>query len=168
MAAIDALVSGVKDARATVLTGASLALVERTKEMLSRPGTGRLRRSQTDRKGRGSFVHTSFAETGQTKRMVRRGIPRTDISRADRASAPGEPPAPDLGTLRASIQYEPHDKDPYRVGTNVEYAAALEFGAPKIAPRPFMRPVLEIAKAEMKERVTMVLKTSVRSKGKKK
>lgn len=151
-----------QEARRVILTAASLILVENWKEMLSRPGTGRLRRGQTDQKGRGSFVHTSFAETGKTRRMVRRGIPRTDISRADRASAPGEQPAPDTGALRASIQYEPSETEPYRVGTNSEYAGPLEFGTPTIAPRPHARPAKVISERQMSESVVATLKDVTR------
>lgn len=153
-----------KEARRVILTGASLILVENWKEMLSRPGTGRLRRGQTDRKGAGSFVHTSFAETGKTRRMVRRGVPRTDISRADRASAPGEPPAPDTGALRASIQYEPSETEPYRVGTNSEYAEPFEFGTPTIAPRPHARPAKIMSERQMSESVVATLKNVTRRK----
>lgn len=58
-----------------------------------------------------------------------------------RASAPGEPPAPDTGRLRASITTE------VVVGTaevrgiitaNTEYAASLELGTERMRPRPFL------------------------------
>jgi len=58
------------------------------------------------------------------------------------ASAPGEPPAVDTGRLRASISF--HTYTNYvDVGTNVEYAAPLEFGTSKMAARPFLRPALQ-------------------------
>lgn len=60
-----------------------------------------------------------------------------------RASAPGQPPAVDTGTLRASINYY-YDK-PTRiclVGTPVEYAGDLEFGTKRIKPRPYFRPAV--------------------------
>lgn len=151
-----------QEVRRVILTGASLILVDNWKEMLSRPGTGNLRRGQTDRKGRGSFVHTSFAETGKTRRMVRRGTPRTDISRTDRASSPGEPPAPDTANLRNSIQYEPSDTEPFRVGTNEEYAEPLEFGTPTIAPRPHARPAKVISERQMTDSVVATLKNVTR------
>lgn len=79
-------------------------------------------------------------------------------------SKPGEPPHVDTGRLRASISYRISDgrKDGPKasklpdseaqtptmvgvVGTDVEYAAALELGAPSrnLAARPYLRPALE-------------------------
>ena len=75
-----------------------------------------------------------------------------------RASRPGEPPAIDLGILRASIMSEVEEagmnvegrvgpdveqiaaKAP--VGTNVEYGYYLEVGTSKMAPRPYLVPAL--------------------------
>lgn len=83
------------------------------------------------------------------------------------ASAPGDPPAPDMGTLLRSITHEPIDETTIRVGTNVEYAELLEFGTlPRggkakggrgklgarlggIAPRPHARPALARAEPGM-------------------
>lgn len=83
------------------------------KKELSKPGTGRQykRRKQA---GKGQF-HT--------------------------ASAPGQPPAPDLGRLRASITSvieKAFLSFVAQVGTNVEYAPDLEFGTKNMAARPFM------------------------------
>lgn len=59
------------------------------------------------------------------------------------ASAPGQPPAVDTGTLRASIAWT-YDKAQKVaiIGTPVEYAPYLEFGTNNIAPRPSFRPVV--------------------------
>jgi hypothetical protein len=58
-----------------------------------------------------------------------------------RASAPGEPPAPDTGRLRASVTTEvvrgPNEVTGY-VAVNTEYAAALELGTEKVKPRPYL------------------------------
>lgn len=58
-----------------------------------------------------------------------------------RASAPGEPPAPDTGRLRASVSSEVvrglDDVTGYVV-VNTEYAAALELGTEKMAARPYL------------------------------
>lgn len=59
------------------------------------------------------------------------------------ASAPGEPPAPDTGQLRAATQA---DTNVHREGSdlvgrvvaNKEYALALEKGTERMAARPFM------------------------------
>jgi len=60
-----------------------------------------------------------------------------------RASAPGEPPAPDTGRLRAATQADEQvrrDGEDFvgRVVANTEYAAALETGTERMAARPFL------------------------------
>lgn len=60
-----------------------------------------------------------------------------------RASAPGEPPAPDTGRLRNSTAADQQvkvegDAVTGRVVANVEYAAALELGTERMAARPFL------------------------------
>lgn len=59
------------------------------------------------------------------------------------ASAPGDPPAVDTGRLRQSIVALKVERYRWRVGTNVDYALALEFGTRHIAARPFLRPAAE-------------------------
>lgn len=61
-----------------------------------------------------------------------------------RASAPGEMPAMDTGTLANSITSAP-DGAGAVVYTNVEYAAKLEYGSPveHLEPRPFFGPAAE-------------------------
>lgn len=94
--------------RAEAAVKDSLLLLEgAAKELLSRPGSGRI------------------------------------YERFHRASAPGEPPAPDTGRLRASITHEGPTWFGNTVegewGTNVEYADDLEYGTRRIAPRPWAR-----------------------------
>jgi hypothetical protein len=68
------------------------------------------------------------------------------------ASAPGEAPAADTGTLAGSIITE-FDRSELlgTVAATAVYAQALELGTPRIRPRPYMRPAL-IAKAHIIER----------------
>jgi hypothetical protein len=58
-----------------------------------------------------------------------------------RASAPGQPPAPDTGRLRASVTTEVvrgiASVTGY-VSVNTEYAAHLELGTERIQPRPYL------------------------------
>ena len=59
------------------------------------------------------------------------------------ASAPGEPPAPDVGALRANTNADPDLKDDGqtvtgRVAANSAQASALHNGTERIAARPFM------------------------------
>ena len=88
------------------------------------------------------------------------------------ASAPGEPPAVDAGRLRSSIGHEEvqllGETISIRVGTNVEYAAALEFGnvyknGRVLLPRPFMRPALEASKQEMTDALVADLQVGARA-----
>lgn len=108
------------------LVEAAAVLETEIKSQLSRPGTGREYR-------RGRKVHV--------------------------ASAPGEPPAVDTGRLRASIGHEEVTilgaVLSIRVGTNLVYAAPLEYGTRdgRIKPRPFMRPALAAAQGRMSNAV---------------
>lgn len=64
------------------------------------------------------------------------------------ASAPGAPPAVDVGRLRQSITALKVEPFRWRVGTNVQYALWLEFGTAHIAPRPFIRPAVEAVRGK--------------------
>ena len=62
------------------------------------------------------------------------------------ASAPGEPPAVRTGRLRNSIKYKlvrGFMRAKGEVGSSLDYAAQLEFGTSKMAPRPYLRPTYE-------------------------
>ena len=76
------------------------------------------------------------------------------------ASAPGDPPAVDTGRLRNSIAHTRPQWNGWEVsaevGTNVEYAAALEFGTSRILPRPYMRPALEKARPRIEARLRRI------------
>jgi HK97 gp10 family phage protein len=80
-----------------------------------------------------------------------------------RASAPGEAPATDTGRLANSITaYAGANGEAFTVagrGT-AKYAALLEFGTSKIAPRPFMFPALEKSKAWIRERLAAAVRTA--------
>lgn len=58
-----------------------------------------------------------------------------------RASAPGEPPAPDTGLLRSRVTHEVLRGTTEVTGfvsVNTEYAAHLELGTEKVRPRPYL------------------------------
>lgn len=106
--------------------------------MLSRPGSGRLydRALRTLRRRDGSFFVGPVA-------------PRVP----HRASAPGEPPAPDRGAsggLLGSVNHIELDPNARRVGSSAPHAAIQEFGFPPSAhpagiglePRPHARPAM--------------------------
>ena len=80
---------------------------------------------------------TSITEGSKTGRTyTRRGV-------VHQASAPGEPPAADLGGLHTSISVK-LDFGGLRafINAGASYAAALEYGTARMEPRPFMRPAL--------------------------
>ena len=58
------------------------------------------------------------------------------------ASAPGEAPANDTGTLANSAEAKLVDINRAVVNFNAQYARFLEFGTTNIAPRPYARPAL--------------------------
>lgn len=60
------------------------------------------------------------------------------------ASAPGESPAEDTGTLRESGKVTKRGRLKYEVKFRASYAADLEFGNlnKNIEPRPFLRPAI--------------------------
>lgn len=62
-----------------------------------------------------------------------------------RASAPGDPPAPDTGRLRASYGFTTARTGAggeLTVGTGDKKAKWLEFGTSRMRPRPHLRPVM--------------------------
>lgn len=59
------------------------------------------------------------------------------------ASAPGEPPASDIGKLVQSFDVIPYPTiHTVIISNDAKYAAALEYGTQHIEPRPYMRPAL--------------------------
>lgn len=96
-------------------------------------------------------------ETAKTGRIYTRG----GISH--QASAPGEPPATDTGTLVNSITTE-YDESKLvgRVVAKAPYAPYLEFGTQTMEPRPFLRPALantrKSVEAAIKDEISKVLK----------
>ena len=81
----------------------------------------------------------------------RRGVQR-------RASAPGEPPATDTGTLVRNIVADPQpDNNEIAVHVPVEYAGFLEFGTRFMKPRPFLRRAL----SESVDKILAVIKQSI-------
>lgn len=133
------------------LSTIGVLLEAETKRLLLTPGRGRLRNA--DRIGAGSYRRVK----GVLKRVVR-GVARTNIDLTDRASAPGDPPAPDTLQLYRSVTHEVRANS-VAVGTNSEYAEPLERGTVTagrgrrtvILPRPFLRPAVDGTRAQVRE-----------------
>ena len=75
-----------------------------------------------------------------------------------RASKPGDPPAPDTGTLKRSAFVE-RVASGARVGVAMLYGRYLEFGTSRMQPRPFMRPSLLAIRARFGDVVRATLRT---------
>lgn len=70
-----------------------------------------------------------------------------------RASAPGESPAMDTGTLAGSIQTEPTGATSAAVSTNQDYAVHLEYGTVNMAARPAWVPAAEEVRPRFLQRL---------------
>lgn len=98
------------------------------------------------------YAKKSLAEGGKTGRVYKRG----KRGRVHVASAPGEAPATDTGRLVNSVGTKALGNGrvvQVKAGgsSSVGYAADLEFGTDKMAPRPFMRPALKKATPEIEK-----------------
>ena|SRR3990167_5737045 len=82
------------------------------------------------------------------------------------ASAPGESPASDFGTLVSSVRGFVEKRFTAALEAATAYAAALEFGSRKrhILPRPFMNRALDIVSGRAKERLIAALRGTLRRK----
>ena len=82
-------------------------------------------------------ARVELSQTGKGRKY--KGQPTT-------ASAPGQPPAAQTGTLRRSVQIDDTnakgDNPTARVGTNLAYGRYLEYGTKRIAPRPWLSTAL--------------------------
>lgn len=79
-------------------------------------------------------------------------------NRTHQASAPGEAPASDTGRLAGSITVNQLSPLTAEIGTLLDYGRWLEFGTMHIKERPWLRPSLEMERAEFKERVRIALR----------
>lgn len=87
---------------------------------------------------------------------------RYNPERIVRASAPGEPPAEDLGNLRRSIFLTGLNTLFVETGVAASYAEELEYGGPNNAPRPFAEESLEEAIAEADKQIPRILNRLLR------
>src|SRR5262249_41166078 len=106
--------------------------------------TGELRRRAGE-----LVTKTSFEIQGRIRvsmsgskhgRIYKRG------SKTHQASAPREAPAIDFGGVGYLILGSSESEVRQVVGTNMEYAAILEFGGAHIEPRPYFGPAFEAAR----------------------
>lgn len=81
----------------------------------------------------------------KTGRAYRRGLRAIHI-----ASAPGQAPAVDTGTLTNSINFQMQGELQATVTVNAEYAAYLEYGTRHMAARPYARPAIDKVRDQFK------------------
>lgn len=137
---VEGLERSIHSAVADALDKIVIDLQRELKLMLSKPGTGRV-----------------YFKGRKRKRLKSGRMGKWTGGRRHRASAPGEPPAAQTGFLRNSWGVGSNsggvDKSDLnnkrrprlRLGSNVVYAAAMEYGYEpnNLAPRPYIRPTIE-------------------------
>lgn len=178
-AALSRFQQAVKAQHARAIDTAAVVLKTEIVRQLSTPGRGRYYAKSAQTAGAMPGPMTPAERATQRKRRARNralnvrrqayakalnagAIAFEDITKRNiltglhRASAPGDPPAPDTGTLRRSAFIE-RTETGVRVGVAMAYAAALEFGTTRagrnrktvILPRPFMRPALAAVQSQL-------------------
>lgn len=80
-------------------------------------------------------------------------------------SRPGDPPHTDTGRLRQSIKFD-IKKDTGRVGSNLKYAAWLEFGTEDMAARPWLSVAVDESAKDVGEIFQKWMEKSVKEIGK--
>ena len=83
-------------------------------------------------------------------------------SRTHQASAPGEAPATDTGRLASSVEFKREGRMSASVGSQLAYAAMLEFGTQRIEPRPAWIPAVEAMRDKFRERLERALERAAR------
>jgi HK97 gp10 family phage protein len=104
---------------------------------------------------------TGLEVLSDIKKRIQRG-PKTGRAYlrgtvSHRASAPGEAPATDTGTLVSSIGYRKVSLMTAEVESRLDYATFLEFGTVNMDPRPSWTPAVEEAGPKLQQRVTAAL-----------
>lgn len=113
----------------------------------------------------GLIVNATALEAVTDVRKAIQGPPKTgreyprgkNGAKVHRASAPGEAPATDTGTLVSSIYNEDRGKYARAIGSRLDYAYYLEFGTFKMDKRPSWIPAVERAIPKMLKRVQIAI-----------
>lgn len=106
---------------------------------------------------------TLYAIEREIKTRIQRGPKSGRVYRrggvTHQASSPGQPPATDIGALVDSVKVNLSDSS---VGSNLAYAAYLEYGTRKMAPRPVWVPVAEQEGPKLPRRIEDKLRRFIR------
>jgi phage gpG-like protein len=82
--------------------------------------------------------------------------------RTHTASASGQAPATDTGRLASSVNFKREGPMSATVGSDVVYAAMLEFGTSRIDPRPAWVPATEAMRPKFRQRLETALARAAR------
>ena len=104
---------------------------------------------------------TALSVDRDIKQRIQRG-PKSGFvynsrGKQHQASAPGEAPATDTGTLVSSISFSQLSKLSAEVVSRLPYAYFLEFGTMNISPRPAWTPAAEKGQTELTRRIEKTL-----------
>ena len=111
----------------------------------------------------GLIVNAAAVEAVSDVRRAIQGPPKTGLEyprgrdKIHRASAPGQAPATDTGTLVISIYNEDRGRNAKAIGSRLPYAFYLEFGTFKMDARPSWVPAVERAIPKMLKRVELAI-----------
>lgn len=111
----------------------------------------------------GLIVNAAALEAVSDVRRAIQGPPKTGNEylrgkgKVHRASAPGQAPATDTGTLVSSIYNEDRGQYAKAIGSRLPYAFYLEFGTFKMDARPSWVPAVERTIPKMLKRVQIAI-----------
>ncbi len=91
----------------------------------------------------GKIAYAIEAQAKRSMQGTKSGRVYKRGEREHQASAPGEPPAIDMGALVNSIYVGKPGPGTRDVGATMEYASYLEFGTSRMAARPWLIPAVE-------------------------
>jgi HK97 gp10 family phage protein len=101
---------------------------------------------------------TALQVDGDIKKAIQRGAKSGRVyvrrGKSHQASAPGQAPATDTGSLVSSIKFKQVTRLTAEVESRLAYAAFLEFGTQRMAARPAWVPAIEKARPDFARRVS--------------
>lgn len=115
--------------------------------------------------GKAVQAHAVNVRTGIQRRIQRgpkTGRTYTRGNVTHQASAPGQAPATDTGTLVSSITFRKVDTMTAEIESRLGYATFLEFGTMKMAARPSWTPEIEETRPDFVRRVTEAIARAAR------
>jgi hypothetical protein len=174
---LDAFLAKVRAGNGQALDVMAATLEAEIKQQLSVPGRGRYygKARQASGASRARAAKTfnrrlrTYVAALNTGHFDVGDVQSSYVKNLHRASAPGDPPAPDTGALKRAVYTEISSATSRRVGVASAYAEPLEFGTTRggrsrnviILPRPFMRPAF----AKVRERMAGQLREVFRALG---